>query len=73
MNLRNLVTWTLAGALFGVVFGLIASIFQGGPSAQQGIRESWLFFAVVGFLKAYIDPVEKIPSKQNAAGRPDSR
>ncbi len=30
-----------AGALFGVAFGAFASVFDGGPTAAQGIAESW--------------------------------
>lgn len=54
MKLRSILMWTLGGALFGVAFGAIASIFQGGPDAMRGIQESWWWFGVAGFLMSTI-------------------
>ena len=39
---------TVAGALFGVGFGALASVFHNGPALWTGIQESWGFFAVLG-------------------------
>ncbi len=50
MKLRSILMWTTGGALFGVAFGAIASIFQGGPDMMRGIQESWWWFGVAGFL-----------------------
>jgi hypothetical protein len=50
MKLRSILAWTLGGAAFGVVFGAIASIFQGGPEMIRGIQETWWWFAAAGFL-----------------------
>jgi hypothetical protein len=36
------------GAAFGVFFGAVASLFQGGPALINGIVESWWWFALVG-------------------------
>ncbi len=38
----------LTGAIFGTGFGALASIFEGGPDALTGIRESWWWFASFG-------------------------
>ncbi len=46
--LTNTVLGTLGGALFGVGFGALASFFEGGPELMTGIRESWLWFAIMG-------------------------
>jgi len=56
MLLKNVVKWTLLGAAFGVFFGALASIFQGGPPPITGIKESWYWFAAAGFLKAVTEP-----------------
>lgn len=37
-----------AGTLFGVCFGALASVFDGGPDLMVGIAESWAWFALVG-------------------------
>jgi hypothetical protein len=50
MKIQSIIAWTIAGSLFGVAFGMIASIFQGGPDMMRGIQESWWWFAIVGFL-----------------------
>ena len=67
MNFKKILLWSIAGALFGVFFGGLASFFQGGPSAPQGIKESWIFFAVVGFIKACTDPKT---TKENSSNKP---
>jgi hypothetical protein len=54
MKLRSILMWTLGGALFGVAFGAIASIFQGGPDVMRGIQESWWWFGLAGFLMSTI-------------------
>jgi hypothetical protein len=50
--LRSLVAATLlgavAGALFGIGFGALASVFHDGPALWTGVQESWGFFAVLG-------------------------
>ena len=38
----------IGGILFGISFGLIASIFKNGPPVGQAIAESWWWFALVG-------------------------
>ena len=38
------------GALFGVGFGALASVFHNGPDLATGVRESWAWFAVLGGL-----------------------
>jgi hypothetical protein len=48
-----LVYGALGGACFGVGFGIIASFFRNGPTLQQGITESWWWFAIVGCCMAY--------------------
>jgi len=50
MKLRSILAWTLGGAIFGVIFGALASIFRGGPEMIQGIQESWWWFAAAGFM-----------------------
>ena len=32
------------GALFGVAFGALASVFHGGPTLAVGVGESWAWF-----------------------------
>ena len=44
----NTVLGAIAGGLFGVGFGALASFFEGGPDMMTGIEESWLWFAVMG-------------------------
>ncbi|MEY4631395.1 MAG: hypothetical protein RIQ81_1515 [Pseudomonadota bacterium] len=50
----QIASWTAGGAAFGVLFGALASIFQGGPEMSRGIQETWWWFAVAGFLAATI-------------------
>jgi len=50
MKIRSILAWTLGGAIFGVIFGALASIFQGGPDMMRGIQESWWWFAATGFM-----------------------
>jgi hypothetical protein len=49
--------WLLYGALggagFGIFFGAFASFFRNGPTLQQGITESWWWFAIIGCCMAY--------------------
>lgn len=63
MRIQSILAWTLGGALFGITFGAIASIFQGGPDMMRGIQESWWWFAGAGFLISTIGhgrkPVER--------------
>jgi hypothetical protein len=51
-SLQRLVVFGLAGALagggYGVFFGAMSSLFEGGPSLAAGIRESWWWFAAFG-------------------------
>lgn len=54
MKIQSILAWTIGGALFGVAFGAIASIFQGGPDMMRGIQESWWWFAGAGFLTSTI-------------------
>lgn len=59
LNLRNnriasIAAWTLGGAAFGVFFGAVAAIFQGGPEVSRGIQETWWWFAMAGFLAATV-------------------
>jgi hypothetical protein len=49
----------VGGALFGVAFGAIASLFQGGPPAVQGMVESMPFFAVMGAIAGSVLSLEK--------------
>jgi hypothetical protein len=51
--------WAIAGALFGVFFGAVASIFQGGPSALQGIEESAPWFSIFGLVAGLILSFER--------------
>ena len=62
MNLRNVLTWTILGALFGIFFGVVASIFQGGPDIVIGIKETWWWFATAGFLMSTIGASRKSES-----------
>jgi lipid-A-disaccharide synthase-like uncharacterized protein len=49
---QNIFKWVLlgfvGGALFGVAFGIIASVFKNGPTPLQGVSESWWWFAIIG-------------------------
>jgi hypothetical protein len=54
LKMRSILAWTCGGAIFGVGFGALASIFQGGPDMIQGIQESWWWFAAAGFMIATI-------------------
>ena len=55
MKIKNVVIWTLAGALFGVLFGALAAFFENGPSVMTGIEQSWWWFALAGLLKGATD------------------
>lgn len=46
--LKGLAAGFILGALFGVAFGALASVFDGGPPAMVGIAESWWWFAGAG-------------------------
>ena len=46
--LSNVLIGAIAGALFGIGFGALASFFEGGPELLTGIKESWLWFTVMG-------------------------
>jgi hypothetical protein len=46
--LYGLIGGLACGALFGVAFGALASVFDGGPSLLVGISESWWWFAAAG-------------------------
>jgi len=63
MKVQSILMWTLGGALFGVAFGAVASIFQGGPDVMRGIQESWWWFAGSGFL------ISTIGTRQSQVGR----
>ncbi len=62
-NLKYLATqtisWALLGASFGVFFGAVASVFQGGPSFAQGILESAPWFSAFGAVTGFILSFEK--------------
>jgi hypothetical protein len=62
MNFKNILLWTIYGALFGVAFGATAAIFENGPSVMTGIQQSWWWFAIAGFMKGVSDSRIK-PSK----------
>ena len=49
----------LAGAMFGVCFGALASVFQGGPDLLQGVSESTPWFAVMGGVGAFLIALER--------------
>ena len=51
--------WAVAGALFGVFFGAVASVFQGGPTALQGIEESTPWFAIFGLVAGFVLSFER--------------
>lgn len=53
-SVRSTLIWTVGGAVFGMFFGAIAAVFQGGPGVVQGIQETWWWFAVAGFLAATV-------------------
>jgi branched-subunit amino acid permease len=53
-RIASIAAWTLGGAAFGVFFGAVAAIFQGGPEVSRGIQETWWWFAVAGFLAATV-------------------
>lgn len=55
-KIKNVIFWTFLGALFGVFFGAVASVFENGPSVVVGIEQSWWWFAIAGFLKGATDP-----------------
>lgn len=46
--IRSAIVGGLGGALFGVGFGLVASIFKNGPPVLVAIQQSWWWFAVGG-------------------------
>jgi len=52
-------TGGLLGALFGICFGALASVFQGGPELLQGMVESTPWFAFVGAFAAFLMSFEK--------------
>jgi hypothetical protein len=62
MNFKNILLWTIYGALFGVAFGATAAFFENGPSVMTGIQQSWWWFAIAGFMKGVSDSRIK-PSK----------
>ena len=43
----------LLGAVFGVAFGALASVFEGGPTLAQGVGESWYWFSAFGAAIAF--------------------
>jgi hypothetical protein len=51
----NIFVWSSLGAGFGVVFGMIGSLFKGGPTLTQGIAECWWWFAAAGLIKSVTD------------------
>lgn len=50
--MKSTFTLTILGAaggtLFGIGFGALASVFQGGPDMLIGMTESWWWFASMG-------------------------
>jgi len=38
----------VGGAVFGVMFGVCASVFRNGPPTLVAIEQSWWWFAVAG-------------------------
>jgi hypothetical protein len=50
---------TLAGALYGMFFGAMASLFEGGPTILNGIRESWWWFASFGAVAGFVIAFER--------------
>lgn len=60
MYTKNIIIWTLLGAVFGICFGALAAFFENGPSVMTGIQQSWWWFAIAGFLKAALEPRPKI-------------
>jgi hypothetical protein len=38
----------IGGAIFGVIFGVCASIFHNGPATLTAIEQSWWWFATAG-------------------------
>ena len=63
LALSNILVGAIAGALFGVGFGALASFFEGGPELIQGIEESWLWFTVMG---VFIGMGGLYPYRENA-------
>ena len=66
MRVKNVVLWTGCGALFGILFGSVAAVFQNGPAVKDGILQSWWWFSIAGFLKALTDPKNLEPDKNDA-------
>lgn len=54
-DIKNIIWCTLLGTTFGVFFGAVAAIFQGGPDVFVGIRETWWWFSLAGALKGISD------------------
>ena len=68
------------GALFGVAFGALASVFHGGPTLAVGVSESWAWFAVGGALVGLgahlarrADARSRPRSENTQPGSPDAR
>ena len=55
MKIKNIILWTVVGALFGVAFGAVAAFFENGPSVLVGIQQSWWWFAIAGFIIGVTD------------------
>jgi lipid-A-disaccharide synthase-like uncharacterized protein len=56
----------VGGSLFGVLFGIIASIFRNGPPVMQAIAESWWWFALMG---SFIGVGQALAFRQDALGK----
>ena len=59
-KIKKVLFWTLLGAIFGIFFGAMAAFFENGPSVIVGIKQSWWWFAIVGFLKGVTDPTTEL-------------
>jgi len=55
-RIKYTVMGALSGALFGVIFATIASLFHGGPKLVEGILETWWWFACLGAFAGFFQP-----------------
>jgi len=55
-RVKNSVKGALGGALFGIFFAAVASLFHGGPELFDGIKETWWWFAGLGVFAGLFAP-----------------
>lgn len=59
IRIQKIGAGALFGIGFGVFFGAVASLFQGGPGLLQGIKESTPWFSILGTIAGFLLALEK--------------